>query len=75
MDVSDIFYFFLLGGGEGGVEALGKEGGGDFLRENPRSKGSLGLSGARGGLSTGGCFQGIWGGGAPSKQRVLGAEG
>ena len=35
VDVSNIFYFFLLGGGEGGVRGAGRGGGGDFLLKIP----------------------------------------
>ena len=35
MDVSDIFYFFLLGEGEGGVRGA-RQGGDRFCIENPR---------------------------------------
>ena len=57
VDVPDIFYFFLLGGGEGVV--LGnREGGGSVFIENPRRGGGLpeGGGGVRG---PGGCLQGI----------------
>ena len=60
VDVSDIFYFFLLGGGEGEFGATWR-GGGRFFIENPKG-GGTGLSGG-GGRGPGGCVQGIWGGG------------
>ena len=61
VDVLDIFYFFPLGGGEGGVRGVG--GGGwfvFFIIENPR-KGGVSSKGGRWG--PGGCLQGIRGGG------------
>ena len=49
MDVSEIFYFFLLGEGQGEFEALGGGGGGDrFLIENPRRGGGFPGGGPRG---------------------------
>ena len=59
--VSDIFYFFVLGEGEGGVRSAGREGGRFFL-ENPMRGGSPGGGGAEG---PGGCLRriGNWGGG------------
>ena len=39
VDVSDIFYFFLLGGGEGESEEPGMGGGVGFLLEIPRERG------------------------------------
>ena len=59
MDVSDIFYFFLLGGGKGESEAPGG-GWGRFYMENP-TRGGGGVSGWVG-AGGGGCFRGIWGG-------------
>ena len=56
MDVSDIFYFFRLGGGEGGVLGDRDSGGVGFLLKIPGG----GEGGARGPR---GCLQGIWGGG------------
>ena len=47
MDVSDIFFVFLLGGGEGGVRGAGR-GRGTIFIENPR-RGGGGVSQARGG--------------------------
>ena len=42
VDVSDIFYFFLLGGGQGGVRGAGK--GRELLfTENPREEGRRGV--------------------------------
>ena len=61
VDVSDIFYFFLLGGGEGGVRGAGKGRGRIFI-ENPRRGGLPGGWGPRG-EGPGGCLRGIWGGG------------
>ena len=61
MDVSDIFYFFLLGGGEGGVRGAGK-GRGDFLLKIPGGGGST-RGWRRGGRGAGRVFAGIWGGG------------
>ena len=55
VDVSDIFYFFVVGEGEGGVRGA-RRGGGRFYIENPR----------RGGLQEGEGPWGrrqIWGGG------------
>ena len=52
VDVSDIFYFFLLGGGEGGVRGE-REGGGRFFIENP---GGVSQEGGRGGGAPGGCL-------------------
>ena len=68
MDVSDIFYFFLLGGGEGGVRGAGR-GRGTIFIENPRRGGGFpGGWGPRGegprGEGPGGCLWGIGGGGA-----------
>ena len=61
MDVSDIFYFFLLGGGEGGAEAPGR-GGGTIFTENPRR--GVSRPGWGGGAEgPGGCLRGIWGDG------------
>ena len=64
MDVSDIFYFFLLGEGEWGVR--GAERGGDrFLIENPSGGGGLQDGRGRG---PGGCLWqigGFWEGGGP----------
>ena len=59
MDVSDIFYFFLLGeGGKGESEAPGV----DFLLKIPGGGGVSRRGGAEG---PGGCLQriGEWGGG------------
>ena len=39
MDVSDIFYFFPLGGGEGASEAPGREEGFGFLLKIPQEGG------------------------------------
>ena len=47
VDVSDIFYFFLFGGGEGGVQG-DSEGGVSVFIENPR-RGGGGLPGRAGG--------------------------
>ena len=55
VDVSDIFLFFLLGGGEGGVRATGR--GGDFI-ENPRGEVSPGGGGGARGPGAG--LLGIW---------------
>ena len=48
MDVSDIFYFFLIRGGEGGVQGHREGRGGRFFIENPRRGGLVG-EGGRGG--------------------------
>ena len=52
VDVSDIFYFFLLGEGEGGVRGAGRRGGGGgrgrFFIENSTRGGSPGGGGPRG---------------------------
>ena len=47
MDVSDIFYFFLLGGGEGESEVPGG-GGGFFLWKIPGGGGVFQVGGGRG---------------------------
>ena len=51
MDVSDIFYFFLLGEGKGESEAPGGGEGGRYFIENPRggSPGGWGQGGGRAG--------------------------
>ena len=56
VDVSDIFYFFLLGGGERGARGA-KIG---FLRKIPGG----GRVPTRGGEGPGGWLRGAWGGGA-----------
>ena len=63
VDVSDIFFFFLLGRGEGRVRGAGRGGGFGFLIENPR-KGGGSFRGAGGGgvEGPGGCLRGIGGG-------------
>ena len=62
MDVSDIFYFFLLGGGERGVRGAGR-GADDFLLKIPGGGGgSPGRVGA-GGRGAGRVFAGNLGGG------------
>ena len=58
VDVPDICYFFLLGGGESGVRGA-KRGADDFLLKIPGGEGSPG----RVGEGLGGCLRGIWGGG------------
>ena len=61
VDVSDSFFFFLLGEGEGGVGAR-RGGGFDFLLKIPGG----GFSGGRGAEGPGGCLRRIgdfWGGG------------
>ena len=61
VDVSDIFNFFLLGEGEGGVEAPEGGGGSVFLLESPGG-GPWGREGPRG--REGVCSElGNWGGG------------
>ena len=62
VDVSDIFYFFLLGGGEGGVRGAGRVGGDFFNGKSQEGVGSPGWVG-RGGRVPGGCLRGIGGGG------------
>ena len=57
--VSDIFYFFLFGGGEGGVRGAGRT----ISFENPR-RGGLLAGGRGGGEGPGGCLREIWGGGS-----------
>ena len=60
VDVPDIFYFFLLGEGEGGVRGARKGGGDPFFIEHPRRGGVP--AGAEG---PGGCLRriGEFGGG------------
>ena len=60
VDVSDIFYFFLLGEGEGGVRGA-RKGGGRFFIENPtrgglsrRGRGREGVCGEFGNSGGGG---------------------
>ena len=65
VDASGIFYFFLLGEGEGGVRGDGRGGGIGFLLQIP---GGGGVSGGRGGRGAGrvsAANWGIWGGGGP----------
>ena len=62
VDVSDIFYFFLRGRGEGGVRGARRGGGDDFSLKIPGGGGLPGGWG-RGGEGSGGCLRGIWGGG------------
>ena len=65
VDVSDIFNFFLLGEGEGGVRGAGR-GGGLIFSENPRREGVYGGGGLAGRERPGGCLRqigGFWGGG------------
>ena len=57
VDVSDIFYFFWLGGGEGESEAPGSRGGSFFCRNPKRGEGSP-RRGRGGGEGPGGC---LWG--------------
>ena len=54
VDVSDIFYFFVLGRGEGGIRGV-RKGGVRFLLKIPGGGGE--------GEGPGGCLAGIWGGG------------
>ena len=61
VDVSNIFYFFLLGGGEGEYEAPGGGGGVRLFFENPRRGGLTGGWGP-GGEGPGECLRGIGGG-------------
>ena len=62
MDVSDIFNFFLLGGGEGGVRGTRKGRGVGFFLKIPGGGGGLAAEG--GGVEgPGGCLCGMWGGG------------
>ena len=61
VDVSDIFIFFLLGGGERGVRGAGR-GGGRFFIENPR-RGGLPGGWGRGARGAGRVFAGNVGGG------------
>ena len=59
VDVSDIFYFFLLGGGERGAQGAGRGRGDDFFSWKIPGGGVPG--GWAGGA--GGCLRGIWAGG------------
>ena len=52
VDVSDIFYFFLVGGRGGGTDTLGEGGGGRFFIENPGG-GGLRRAGEAGGGARG----------------------
>ena len=63
VDVSDIFYFLLLGEGEWGSSRRGG-GGGRFFIENPRRRGGLPGGWGRGGRGAGRVFVGKGGGGA-----------
>ena len=64
VDVSDIFYYFLLGEGQGGVRGAGRGGGAVFI-ENPTREGGFSRTG--GAEGPGGCLRRIgffvWGGG------------
>ena len=62
VDVSDIFYFFCLGGGKGECEASGGGGGFDFCWKSQEGGGFPGRGGAEG---PGGCLRriGEFGGG------------
>ena len=57
VDVSDIFYFFLFGGGEGGVQGAGR---GEFFLWKIQKGGSPGWWG-RGARGAGRVFAGNWG--------------
>ena len=64
MDVSNIFYFFCLGGGEvGSPRRREGEGGDDFFIENPRGGGVPGLVGAGGARGREGVCGALGGGG------------
>ena len=63
VDVSDIFYFFLLGEGEGRVRGAGRGGGLIFI-ENPRRGGGLQEGRGRGAGRVSAANWGIWRGGA-----------
>ena len=66
MDVLDIFYFLLLGGGERGAQGAGRGRGDDFSWKIPGGGGSprrVGAGGARGQEGVEGNLGGIWGGG------------
>ena len=67
VDVSDIFYFFCSGGGQGEFEAAMKGGGSVFFIEDPRGGGSPKRRGGgprgREPQGPGGYLRGIWGGG------------
>ena len=62
VDVSEIFYFFLLGRGKGSPRGREDEGG-RFFMENPRRGGVSPAGGGGGGEGPGGCLRGIWAGG------------
>ena len=62
VNVSDIFYFFLLGGGERGVRGAGR-GGATFIENPSRGGGVFWAGGAgEGGEGPGGCLLGGGGG-------------
>ena len=71
VDVSDIFYFFLLGGGERGVRGAGR-GWGRFLIENPRK--GVSRAGGGGGASGREGVCGEWGGGGVAKNFFSGPK-
>ena len=62
MDVWDIFYFFLLGEGQGESESPGRGGGRFFLVKFPGKGGILPREGVGGGGQEGVCGE-FWGGG------------
>ena len=72
VDVSDIFNFFLLGGGEGGAPETPRRGEDDFLLKIPGGGGGVSRVGGWGAEGRGGCLQGIRGRGA--KHFFFGAE-
>ena len=55
MDVLNIFYFFLLGGGEGGVRGAGR-GWGDFFGKSQGGGGVSRVGEGGGGEGPGGCL-------------------
>ena len=63
VDVSDIFYFFLVGEGEGGVRGARKGGGLFFLLEFPGGAGFSRRRRCREAGSVSAANWGIWGGG------------
>ena len=65
MDVSNIFYFFLLEGGEGGVRGAGRGGKFGFLLKSQERGG--GLQEGRGGRGAGRVSAANWGWGGGAK--------
>ena len=61
VDVSDIFLFFLLGGGEGEVRGAGEVGGPFFFIENPGRAGGVRVGGGGGRRGAGRASAANWG--------------